>query len=165
MNALGPIELIAPLALLGLGACSPTAPNARSAMQSTEAARAVLDDFHDAAAKGDFERYFGHFTGDAMFVGTDASEHWTVAEFKEYARPHFDGVEAWTYVPRDHWMRLDSRGWCAFEEQLEHATYGLVRGSGLLVQEGGTWKIAQYVLSFPVPNDKAAAVVELIRGG
>ncbi|MEM9802988.1 MAG: hypothetical protein AAGA20_21875, partial [Planctomycetota bacterium] len=37
----------------------------------TEAAR-VLDDWHEAAAVGDRDRYIGHFAPDAVFLGTDA---------------------------------------------------------------------------------------------
>lgn len=34
------------------------------------------------------------------FLGTDKSENWTVAEFKEFSRPHFVlGKSAWTYIP------------------------------------------------------------------
>lgn len=154
--------LIAALAL-ALASCRSMHAAPRS-LAEPDGAAAVLDDFHDAAAKGDLERYFGHFTADAVFVGTDASEHWTVVEFRAYAAPHFDGVSAWTYVPVERWLRPRGADWCAFEEQLTNAAYGRVRGSGLLVREAGTWKVAQYVLSFPIPNDKAAAVVALLAG-
>ena len=56
---------------------------------------AVLDDWHRAASAADTERYFGHFTADAIFIGTDASERWTVEQFRAYARPHFDAGKGW----------------------------------------------------------------------
>ena len=31
----------------------------------------VIDDFHDAAAHGDRERYLGHLTDDAVYLGTE----------------------------------------------------------------------------------------------
>lgn len=36
----------------------------------------VIDDFHDAAAHGDKDRYLGHLSEDAVFMGTDEWERW-----------------------------------------------------------------------------------------
>lgn len=125
----------------------------------------VLDDFHDAAAKADGARYFGHFTADAVFVGTDATERWTVAEFKAYAEPHFSKGQGWTYTPIGREVHLGPDGKTAwFYERLRNAKYGETRGSGVLVIADGRWRIAQYVLSFPVPNAKTAAVLDALRG-
>ena len=55
-----------------------------------QAVRDVLDDFHDAASKADGARYFAHFAPGARYLGTDATEHWSVAEFQDYAQPYFD---------------------------------------------------------------------------
>jgi hypothetical protein len=40
----------------------------------SDAVAGVLDDWHDAAAKADEPRYFAHFSSDAVFMGTDATE-------------------------------------------------------------------------------------------
>ena len=123
----------------------------------------VLDDFHAAAAAADGPRYFGHFAPDGVFVGTDASEVWSVEDFKAYAQPHFAQGKGWRYVPRPG-RRIRIRGDVAwFYEALESASYGAVRGSGTLVLRDGRWRIAQYVLSFAVPNAAAADVVERLR--
>ena len=125
----------------------------------------VLDDFHDAAAKADGPRYFGHFAPRAVFVGTDASERWTVAEFKAYADPHFSKGNGWTYIPRDREVHLGPDGRTAwFYERLSNAKYGETRGSGALILVDGHWRIAQYVLSFSIPNGKTAAVLGVLRG-
>ena len=63
-----------------------------------DAASALLDRFHSAAAKADFDAYFATFTPDGVFLGTDATERWTVAQFKAYAKPHFDKGRGWTYT-------------------------------------------------------------------
>jgi len=154
------------LALAGLAclaACLTTRP-LENAMEASDDLHSVLDDFHAAAAEADFDRYFGHFADGAVFVGTDASEHWDVDEFRAYAAPHFEGDSAWTYVPQRRRLHLDGRGWCSFEEELAHAKYGAMRGTGILVREDGHWRISQYVLSFPIPNEHAAEVVALIAG-
>ena len=49
----------------------------------------VLDTFHDAASKADGELYFGLFFDGGVFIGTDVSERWTVAEFRDFAEPYF----------------------------------------------------------------------------
>ena len=37
----------------------------------------------------------------------------------------------------------------------------ICRGSGVLIREGNTWKIAHYVLSMTVPNDNSDEVVKV----
>ena len=57
-------------------------------------AELVLDDWHLAAAQADEARYFGHFAENAVFLGTDATERWTKAEFRVWASPYFKGGRA-----------------------------------------------------------------------
>lgn len=130
-----------------------------------KAIEATLDDLHAAASEADGARYFAHFAPDAFFIGTDAGERWTVAEFKAYAAPHFAKGQGWTYAPVERHVHLAADGRTAwFYERLTHAKYGETRGSGVLVMREGRWRVAQYVLSFAVPNARAGAVVEAIKG-
>ena len=125
---------------------------------------AVLDRLHQAATDADERVYFDCYTADAVFVGTDATERWTMAEFRTFAHPHFAEAPAWAYTPVTREVHLGPSGDVAwFYETLTHARYGKVRGSGTLRREGTDWKVAQYVLSFPIPNDKAKAVIELVE--
>ena len=124
----------------------------------------MLDDFHAAAAAADEERYFAHFTESAVFLGTDPSERWTVAEFKAWAAPYFEGESAWTYHAIERHVdvaRCGEVGW--FDEVVRNATYGDLRGTGVVVLDEGRWKLAQYNLTFTVPNDDAKAVLDLIK--
>lgn len=132
----------------------------------------VLRDFHDAAAHADGARYFAHLTPDAVFVGTDATERWSKDQFKAYAEPYFSKGKGWTYTPHDCHIVISADGNTAwFDEQLDNAKYGPCRGSGVLVRAGKPtdadqgWKIAQYVLSVPIPNDLMPKVAEIIRNG
>jgi hypothetical protein len=129
-------------------------------------AAAVLDDFHDAAAKADFDRYFGHFAASGVFLGTDPGERWTVEQFKAYARPYFREGRGWTYRPRAGKRNFTAADGCIwFDEAVDNDRYGECRGTGVLVREEGGWKIAQYSLSVPVPNELLPKVVEMIRAG
>lgn len=125
---------------------------------------AVLDALHRNAAAADGEAYFKLFTPDAVFYGTDASERWSVEEFRAYAEPFFSQGRGWTYAATERHVFIDPSGDTAwFDERLDNEKYGEVRGSGVLREVGGAWFIAQYNLAFPVPNDLAADLVERIR--
>lgn len=125
---------------------------------------AVLDDFHLAAAQADAGRYFAHFAPGAVFYGTDASERWSVEELEAYATPFFSEGRGWTYVAVERAVFLDDDGDTAwFDERLENEKYGEVRGSGVLRWDGARWRVAQYNLAFPVPNELAADLVERVR--
>jgi len=159
------------LLILSLAACAPATPAPASApatpahggVVDAEVAR-TLDDWHDAAARADEERYFAHFAIGGVFLGTDAKERWTVPEFRAYAHPHFAKGKAWTMrATRREITFLGGAAW--FDEDLETARLGPARGSGVLVRdEAGRWKIAQYNLSIPIPNERFAEVRALIDG-
>lgn len=131
-----------------------------------EAVNTVLNDWHAAASEGDFERYFNHFENDSsIFMGTDATERWTVAEFKPWAKPYFedDGV-AWTFTPTFRKIYFSDNGKIAwFDEELDTPNLGPCRGSGVLVLRGDNWKIVHYNLSIPVPNSIVDDVVKQIE--
>ena len=60
--------------------------SAHLAAQLGEAAVAdVLDRYHRAAATADWDFYFDLLSKDAVFLGTDVSERWPKAVFREYA--------------------------------------------------------------------------------
>jgi SnoaL-like protein len=124
----------------------------------------TLDDFHDAASKADFERYFSHWTETSVFLGTDATERWVGDEFKAFARPIFEKGKGWTYRPHDRRLNFSPDAQHAFfDELLDNDKLGLCRGSGVLRFSNGSWKILQYNLSIPVPNELAAKVTALIK--
>ena len=129
----------------------------------------TLTSLHDAAAKSDEERYFDLYAkGGTVFLGTDATERWELDSFRAFAHPYFAQGKGWTYtlVPGTRKISLVRGSNAAyFDELLSNAKLGTCRGSGVLVIENGEWKVAQYNLSIPVPNDKAEAVVNVIQGG
>lgn len=137
-------------------------------LQSTPEAEAsaVVDRLHELATAADGPAYFDLFTPDARFVGTDATERWSVEQFRSYAMPYFSQGRGWTYHPRERVVTvLDIPCQCiaSFDELLDNEAYGVTRGSGVLVRTDGGWKIQQYVLSYAVPNDVAKDVTALIR--
>ena len=121
-----------------------------SSLQTPEA---VLDDWHLAAARADADGYFSLMMPDAVFLGTDATERWTKAEFKAWAEPYFKKGKAWTFKSVNRHVAYSTDGNIAwFDEDLDTPNLGPARGSGVLVRQGKTWRIAQYNLSVPIPN-------------
>lgn len=178
-----PTRLALPLlpALLSLAACHVPRPRAAEAsLASTvateatregspddEAARravaAVLDDWHLAASQADGARYFGHMAEDAVFLGTDATERWTLAAFRGFCDPYFAKGSGWTYECRERHVFVEGTlAW--FDERLWNDKYGDCRGTGVLRLAAGEWRIVHYSLGLPIPNERAADVVKLIRG-
>lgn len=152
--------------LIALAAVTAMLAPAPALAQSTGSPGEVIDALHQAAREADGATYFSLFTPDARFIGTDATERWTVEEFEAYATPYFSRGQGWDYrvVSRDiAILALDCRCVAVFDEVLTNASYGTTRGSGVLRLTEDGWKIEQYVLSFAVPNDVARDVVALIR--
>jgi hypothetical protein len=141
----------------GISACA----HAPRGSAEEEAVASALDDFHDAAAKADEDRYFAHFAPGGVFLGTDATERWEVPAFRAYAHPHFAKGKAWTFRAARRIVTV--RGDMAwFDEDLETQNLGPARGSGVLSLHVGKWLIDQYVLSITVPNERFRAVRDLL---
>src|SRR6266851_620597 len=142
-------------ALAAACAHAPRGPAAEQAVAS------ALDDFHDAAARADEDRYFAHFAPGGVFLGTDATERWEVPAFRAYAHPHFARGKAWSF--RAARRAVTVRGDLAwFEEDLETQNLGPARGTGVVSLRDGKWLIEQYVLSITVPNQRFRAVRDLL---
>lgn len=113
---------------------------------------AFLDKWHRAAATGDFDFYFGNMTDDAHWLGTDAKENWSKAEFAAFSKPHFDKGTAWNFTAVERNAYVHPNGTFAwFDEVLDTWMKGC-RGSGVLEKADGQWKVHHYVLSMTIPN-------------
>jgi len=119
----------------------------------------TLDSWHRAAGAADFVGYFDLMTSDAIFIGTDASENWEIADFKAYAKPHFDKGKAWDFTPVQRNVYINKNANLAWFDELLNTQMKLCRGSGVLRKESGEWKIAHYVLSIVIPNENVSEVI------
>ncbi|MBO6505628.1 MAG: nuclear transport factor 2 family protein [Kordiimonadaceae bacterium] len=121
---------------------------------------AVLSELHDAASKADWPRYFALYTDDAIFLGTDATERWDKPTFQAYA----GASNGWTYRMTERNIDLTPDGDHAwFDELLVNEKYGTSRGTGVVIRTPSGWKIAQYHLVFPIPNDLAEGITQQIQ--
>jgi len=160
--------LIAGLSLwtFGCGAPGVGPRSAQSLSLDREAVSSLLDRLHDAAARADEEAYFGCYTEDAVFLGTDATEHWTLAEFREYSHPFFARGRAWTFQSTRRSIYFNAAGDLAwFDEDLATENLGPARGSGVLRRVGpADWQVVHYNLAITVPNDQFGAVRAVLSG-
>jgi ketosteroid isomerase-like protein len=121
----------------------------------------VLDGWHTAAGKADFNAYFNAFGDDAVFIGTDATENWNKKDFMVWAKPFFDKGKAWNFTSLERHIYFDAAGTTAWFDELLNTQMKICRGSGVLVKKEDAWKIQQYVLSMTIPNEKTDTVTIL----
>ena len=118
---------------------------------------ALLDGLHEDAHKGNFEAYFDRYSSDAVFLGTDKTERWTMQEFKSYAQPAFADGHGWTYkVIERNWEGEGNTLW--FDEILFNKKLGHCRGTGVVQLINDEWKITHYALTMLIPNSIAADI-------
>jgi hypothetical protein len=124
----------------------------------------ALDAFHAAASAADPDRYLEIAAPDVVFIGTDPEDRWQGATFREFVESAFAGGQGWTYVPsgRSITVSPDERtAW--FDERLVNEWYGNCRGTGVLRRYDGGWRVEQYHLTIPIPDELARDVVAQIR--
>ena len=124
---------------------------------------AFIDNWHKAAAEADAKTFFTSISDDGVYIGTDASERWTKAEFITFAKPYFDRGKAWDFKPYDRDLHVTSDGRFAWFSELLTTWMGICRGSGVLEKEKSGWKIKQYHLSVTVPNDLIRDFITLVE--
>jgi hypothetical protein len=154
---------------MGTGeACSPgrnSNPVVFDRQAAVTAIAKVLDAYHHNASIAAEAPYFALLAPGATLLGTDGTERWTVEEFRAYAHPYFAKGQGWTYTVRagGRHIEVSENGTAWFDEALHNDGYGDCRGTGVLRLIGGEWKIAQYNLSIPIPNDLSTTIVASIR--
>lgn len=136
----------------------------RSYGQELRDVNTFLDNWHLAAAKADAPAFFGAIADDGIYIGTDAGERWTKAEFFKFAKPYFDRGSAWDFKPRDRDVHQSADGNTVWFSELLDTWMGVCRGSGVLQKTPSGWRISQYHLSVTVPNDIIRDFIKLVEG-
>nr|WP_258406010.1 nuclear transport factor 2 family protein [Shewanella acanthi] len=126
--------------------------------QDEQAAAKVLDALNQYSSSADWDKYFALYRKDGIFIGTDATERWGMAEFERYSRP----TKGWRYDLTERHL-IQHGDVILFDELLNSPSYGMSRGTGTLIKTEGEWKIAQYHLSFPIPNGIAKQITQEIK--
>lgn len=115
----------------------------------------LIDRWHRAAATADEDTFFGLLAPDGVYIGTDATEHWSADRMAVWAQPYFERETAWAFTPYDRHLFLSDDGQYAWWDELLETWMGPCRGSGVLRRNAaGEWRIAHYHLSVTVPNER-----------
>jgi hypothetical protein len=120
-----------------------------------------LDQWHKAAAEANFDAYFSAMAEESIYIGTDATENWNKKQFQAFAKPYFDRGKAWSFNAIERNIYYSKDGKLVWFDELLSTQMKICRGSGVLVQENGQWKIKHYVLSMTIPNDTTDEVVKI----
>jgi hypothetical protein len=125
---------------------------------------AVLDVFHAAASAADEARHYSTLAPNAVFLGTAPGERWAGGDFRDFVHSYFSRGQGWAYVPSVRSVEIAADGQTAwFDETVENEFYGECCGTGVLQLYAGEWKIEQYNLTIPIPDELAPEVVAMIR--
>ena len=119
----------------------------------TKTINTLLDNWHAAAANGDYNGYFGKIADDGIYIGTDATENWDKKAFSAFSKPYFDKGKAWDFKAVERHVYFSKDGKTAWFDELLDTWMKACRGSGVLEKVGKEWKIKHYVLSMTVPNE------------
>jgi hypothetical protein len=121
-----------------------------------------IDQWHLAAAQANARVFFESLAENAIYIGTDATEHWTKTQFISFAKPYFDKGRAWDFKPYDRDLHLSEDGRYVWFSELLTTWMGICRGSGILRKTDNGWQIEQYHLSVTVPNQIIKDFISLV---
>ncbi|HEY0741817.1 MAG TPA: nuclear transport factor 2 family protein [Chryseosolibacter sp.] len=134
-----------------------------SVRAQTEELHAFIDQWHLAATTANEKQFFDAIDDEAIYIGTDASERWTKAEFRAFAKPHFDKGKAWDFKAHDRDLHVSADGKYVWFSELLTTWMGICRGSGILYNTPTGWKIKQYHLAVTVPNETIKDFISLVE--
>jgi len=136
-------------------------PAAVNTADETKAINTLLDNWHAAAAKADYNAYFDKIATDGHYIGTDAAEVWDKKAFSTFSKPYFDKGKAWDFKALERHVYFSKDGKTAWFDELLDTWMKACRGSGVLEKEGNQWKIKHYVLSVTMPNEVIDEIIPI----
>jgi hypothetical protein len=121
-----------------------------------------IDQWHQAATDANSDSFFDAMADTSIYIGTDANERWSKQEFMAFAKPYFDKGKAWDFKPYDRDLHFSADGKYVWFSELLKTWMGVCRGSGIMHNTKGVWKIQQYHLSVTVPNELIKDFISLV---
>lgn len=121
----------------------------------------LIDAWHLAATKADFNAYFEK-TGDSfIFLGTAPNERWDKQQFMDFSLPYFEKGKAWDFKASNRkWNFSEDQKMAWFDEDLATWMKGC-RGAGIVRYNGNEWKIVYYNLTVLIENEKIKEFIKL----
>lgn len=114
--------------------------------------QAALDAFYKAAAAANESEFIAVLAADAVLLGIGDEGRLQGQPLYEYVSESFASGGNWRYSVNDRQIRQTDDGSVAwFDESLQSDGLSPGRASGVLVQDDGNWKVAQYNLTVSQP--------------
>jgi hypothetical protein len=127
---------------------------AQAAAQATP--EDTLDALYKAGAQGSQADFIALLTPDAVFLGIEGSERLQGQALRDFLSANVASVNSRGFQSSQRVIQQSADGTVAwFDETLGSDQSGHGRASGVLVQNGGVWKVAQYNLITPPPGGGA----------
>jgi hypothetical protein len=122
----------------------------------------TLDTLQRAGAEADPTAFLALLSTDAVFLGVDGKSRLEGQSLRSFVSEQFSRGAGWGYRSHQREIRLSADGGVAwFDESLEHDQLGRGWGSGVLIKTDAGWRIAQYSLTVPAPDDMTTSVARL----
>ena len=121
----------------------------------------LVDAWHLAATKADFNAYFEKTDDSFIFLGTAPNERWDKKQFMAFSLPYFEKGKAWDFKASNRkWNFSEDQKMAWFDEELATWMKGC-RGAGILKFDGNEWKIVYYNLTVLIENEKIKKFIQL----
>jgi hypothetical protein len=121
----------------------------------------LIDTWHLAATKADFNAYFEKTDNSFIFLGTAPNERWDKKQFMAFSLPYFEKGKAWDFKASNRkWNFSEDQKMAWFDEDLDTWMKGC-RGAGILKFDGNEWKIVYYNLTVLIENEKIKKFIQL----
>ena len=108
-----------------------------------------------------FDDYFNFIADEGIFIGTDASERWSKAEFINFSKPYFDKGKAWSFTSKEPTIRLNHDNKIAWFDEILDTWMGPCRSSGVLRKNKDDWQLEHYQLSITIDNELMPKFLEI----
>ncbi|MDO6711565.1 nuclear transport factor 2 family protein [Aliiglaciecola sp. 2_MG-2023] len=138
-------------------------PQPSAITDNTESINKLMDSLHYSASQADLNAYLGAFTQNGVFMGTDDWERWSrPTTLDAYVKERFKGGTGWTYKSVERHINFaDSGNTAWFDEIIVSPKWGRFRGTGVVIKQADTWKIAHYSMSVLVANEAFFEIAEI----
>ncbi len=123
----------------------------------------LVDQWHEAASKADFDNYFSLMDDDFVFLGTAPGERWTKKEFASFSKPYFDKGQAWSFKAKHRNWNFSRNGKVAWFDEVLDTWMEDCRGSGVMIKKKRKWRLVFYNLTVLIENEKIKEFIELRR--
>lgn len=121
----------------------------------------MVDAWHLAASRADFNEYFEAMAPEFVFLGTAPGERWGKEEFAAFSKPYFDKRKAWDFKASNRNWSFSEKGDIAwFDEDLD-TWMGGCRGSGIIKKKKGKWRFVYYNLTVLIENEAIDSFIQL----